>query len=490
MADQGVAALVVRDGVLRLFVQHAALALGPGDDALHGLGHFLLRDDLLAATRGEQRRLVHEVGQVGTREARRELGHLRQVDVAADGLVLRVHLQDLLAALHVGRVHHDLAVEAAGAQQRRVQNVGAVRSGDQHHRVVALEAVHLHQQLVQRLFALVVAAAEARAALAADSVDLVDEDNGRAGILRLLEQVAHARRAHADEHLDEVGAGNAEERHARLAGDGAREQGFTSARRAHQEAAARDLRAHGLVLRRVRQEVLDLLHLLDGLVDAGHVGELHVGALLDGLLRLGLAEAHLRVVRLLHLVEEEEQDEADDDEGQQRAEQLHERAGQRHLVRHVGMRRHEVAERAAVIGGREVALHAQRGPVDVGGAHAAERLARLGVLQRGHARVERLEGFVERIGARGTRRDSGIVRARHRVVAGVVHHLRRAILLDGLHELGRDQTVGRLGAGRRHVQELLAHEESHQHEQDYRYDGRPRAGLLELRLFVLLCHSV
>ena len=179
-------------------------------------------------------------------------------------------------------------------------------------------------------------------------------------------------------------------------GDGAREQGFTSARRAHQEAAARDLRAHGLVLRRVRQEVLDLLHLLDGLVDAGHVGELHVGALLDGLLRLGLAEAHLRVVRLLHLVEEEEQDEADDDEGQQRAEQLHERAGQRHLVRHVGMRRHEVAERAAVIGGREVALHAQRGPVDVGGAHAAERLARLGVLQRGHARVERLEGFVER----------------------------------------------------------------------------------------------
>ena len=67
-----------------------------------------------------------------------------------------------------------------------------------------------------------------------------------------------------------------------------------------------------------------------------------------------------------------------------------------------------------------------------------------GVLQRGHARVERLEGFVERIGAGGARRDGGIVRARHRVVAGVVHHLRRAILLDGLHELGRDQTVGRL----------------------------------------------
>ena len=46
------------------------------------------------------------------------------------------------------------------------------------------------------------------------------------------------------------------------------------------------------------------------------------------------------------------------------------------------MCRHEVAERAAVIGGREVALHAQRGPVDVGGAHAAERLAVIAVLGR------------------------------------------------------------------------------------------------------------
>ncbi len=46
---------------------------------------------------------------------------------------------------------------------------------------VGLEAVHLDQHLVQGLFALVVAAAEAGAALAADRVDLVDEDDaGRA----------------------------------------------------------------------------------------------------------------------------------------------------------------------------------------------------------------------------------------------------------------------------------------------------------------------
>jgi hypothetical protein len=36
---------------------------------------------------------------------------------------------------------------------------------------------------------------------------------------RLLEHVANARGAHADEHFDEIGAGDREERHLGLAGD-------------------------------------------------------------------------------------------------------------------------------------------------------------------------------------------------------------------------------------------------------------------------------
>ena len=130
--------------------------------------------------------------------------------------------QDRLAAAHVGAIDDDLAVEAARAQQRRIEHVGAVRRGDQDDAGVLIEAVHLDQQLIERLLALVVSAAETRAALAADRVDLVDEDDARRALLRLLEEVAHARRADADEHLDEVRARDREERHARLAGDGAR----------------------------------------------------------------------------------------------------------------------------------------------------------------------------------------------------------------------------------------------------------------------------
>ena len=54
-----------------------------------------------------------------------------------------------------------LPVEATRAQQRRVQNVRPVGRRDDDDASVTLKAVHLRQQLVERLLALVVAAADA-----------------------------------------------------------------------------------------------------------------------------------------------------------------------------------------------------------------------------------------------------------------------------------------------------------------------------------------
>ena len=89
-----------------------------------------------------------------------------------------------------GRVgNRDLPVEPAGAQQRRVEDVGPVGGRDQDDALPVTEAVHLDEQLVQRLFALVVTTAEAGTALAADGVDLVDEDDAGLFCFGLLEQV-------------------------------------------------------------------------------------------------------------------------------------------------------------------------------------------------------------------------------------------------------------------------------------------------------------
>ena len=59
------------------------------------------------------------------------------------------------------------------------------------------------------------------AAMTADRVDFVDEDDARRVLLGLLEHVAHAAGAHAHEHLDEVRSRNREERHVRFTRDGA-----------------------------------------------------------------------------------------------------------------------------------------------------------------------------------------------------------------------------------------------------------------------------
>ena len=74
--------------------------------------------------------------------------------------------------------------------------------------------------MIQRLFALIMPAAEASAAMAANGVDFVDEDDARRVLLALFEEVADAACAHAHKHLHKIRTGNGEERDVGLAGHG------------------------------------------------------------------------------------------------------------------------------------------------------------------------------------------------------------------------------------------------------------------------------
>ncbi len=272
--------------------------------------------------RGQQRGLVEDVLEVGAGEARRTSRDGEQVDARRERLAARVDLEDLVAAGEVGGVDLDLPVEAARTQQRRVEHVGAVGRRDQDDAAAHVEAVHLDQQLVEGLLALVVTAAHAGAAVPADGVDLVDEDDGRGVLLGLLEQVAHAAGADTDEHLDEVGAGDGVEGDARLAGDGAGEQGLAGARRAVEQDALGDLGAHGLELRRLLEELLDLAELLDRLLAARDVAERGLGHVLGDQLGPRLGELHdAAAAAALDLVHQEQEDQHDQDDRQQRGEQ-------------------------------------------------------------------------------------------------------------------------------------------------------------------------
>ena len=311
--DQGVAGLVDRGVPLLLVADDHRAALGAHVDLV--LGHLEVdhRDRFLVLAGGEQRGLVDEVLEVRAGEAGGAAGDGLEVDVGGERDALDVHAQDPLASAHVGAVDRDAAVEAAGPEDGRVEDVGAVGRRHDDDPLVGLEAVHLDEQLVQRLLALVVAAAEPCAAVPADGVDLVDEDDARRVLLALLEEVAHAAGADADEHLDEVRAGDAEERHARLARDGAGEQRLAGAGRPDHEHALGDAPAEALELLGILQERDDLLDLVLGLVDAGDVRERHLVLRVAEHPRLALAEAHGLAAAGLDLAHEQEEHDPDED---------------------------------------------------------------------------------------------------------------------------------------------------------------------------------
>src|SRR5712691_9508686 len=112
-----------------------------------------------------------------------------------------------------------------------------------------------------------------RSSLPAHRVDFVDEHDAGGVFLRLVEHVANARSAHADEHFHEVGPGNRKERHFRLSGDRARKQRLSRAGVADHQHALRDAAAELLELGGIAQEIDQLGNFILGLFAAGDIGE-------------------------------------------------------------------------------------------------------------------------------------------------------------------------------------------------------------------------
>ena len=179
--------------------------------------------------------------------------------------------EDLLATLDVGQADVDLAVEAARAEDRRVERVEPVRRGDDDDVLGRPEAVELDEELVQRLLPLLVAV-RAAAGLA-DRVELVEEDDAPTELAGLGEQLADPLGPDADVLLHELRAGRVVERNAGLGRDGAGEHRLAGAGRAVQHDPARDPRAE-LVEALGRPQELDRLGQLElRLVTAGDVGQ-------------------------------------------------------------------------------------------------------------------------------------------------------------------------------------------------------------------------
>ena len=154
MGNQGVTQLMERDQLALLFGEHLRPTLEPGHhaiDRLFELGH---PDHVLAVARRQQSAFIDHVSQLSSRESRGPARQDLEVNTRLERHIACMDLEDLLAALHLGQIHLDLAIEASRPKERRVEHLRPVRRGHDDHTCVGLESVHLGEKLLQRLLLL------------------------------------------------------------------------------------------------------------------------------------------------------------------------------------------------------------------------------------------------------------------------------------------------------------------------------------------------
>ena len=86
-------------------------------------------------------------------------------------------VENFCSFLDTGKTNLNLSVKATRSEKSRIKTITSVCSRKHNHRRVGLEAVHLHEQLVEGVVTLLVAATHSTATLLANSVDLVNEND-------------------------------------------------------------------------------------------------------------------------------------------------------------------------------------------------------------------------------------------------------------------------------------------------------------------------
>ena len=248
---------------------------------------------------------VHNVGQIGTDAAAGDRGNLLDVDIVAHANVLQVNLQDFFAARNVGTVDQHVAIEASRSQQRWVECFGPIGGGHHNHSAVTTETIHLDEQGVERLLALVVSTNLSATTGLAEGIQLVDENDARGAAFGLAEHVANAGGTHTNKHFDKVGTAKAEERHTCFAGNRLGEQGLTGTGGTDEQHALRDATTKALVPFWVLEEVDDFPQLVDCFVDAGNFFEGDFDIFLGDQLTAATAEGHGRT-RPAHAAEHDD----------------------------------------------------------------------------------------------------------------------------------------------------------------------------------------
>ena len=117
-----------------------------------------------------------------------------------------MHFEYLFSPANIRQANNNLTVKPSWSQQCWIKHIGTVSCGNNNNAVVGFKTVHLYQQLVECLFALVVATTKTGTTMPPHGINLIDKDDARRLFFRLLKHVAHTRGANTNKHFYKVGA--------------------------------------------------------------------------------------------------------------------------------------------------------------------------------------------------------------------------------------------------------------------------------------------
>src|SRR5271156_104070 len=166
-------------------------------------------------------------------------------------------------------------------------------------------------------------AAKAGPAVTSNRIDFVDENNARSVLLALFEQIAHAARANADEHLDEIRTRDREERNVRFTSNRPRQQSLARPGGPDKQYTLGNASTEFLEFLRIFQEVDNFVELFFGLIDSGHVLERCLLLLGGQQSRARFSKTERFVPARLHLFHHENPEQNQQDKRSKRREEIH-----------------------------------------------------------------------------------------------------------------------------------------------------------------------
>src|SRR3954470_18175344 len=103
-----------------------------------------------------------------------------------------MNFQNAFASADIRTGNDHAPIKSTWSKESRIKYVRTVGRSNQNYAIVRFKPVHFDQQLVQRLFALVMTSTEAGATMTANRIDLVNINNAGRVLLPLFKQVANA----------------------------------------------------------------------------------------------------------------------------------------------------------------------------------------------------------------------------------------------------------------------------------------------------------